>query len=130
MSQNAVPHSRILLIGLEPQLSMELSILLSSEGHVVEQSQCSDVRSDHLRRPNADLIFCASSPQCFEPLQQLVRRTRAGIPIIVVSRHPEVTEWLDAIEHGAADYCAAPFEPVQIRWILESNLPRRRSAVA
>jgi DNA-binding NtrC family response regulator len=130
MSQNAVPHSRILLIGLEPQLSMELGSLLSSDGHLVEQSPSYDLKGDRLTRSCADLIFCSSSPQCFEPLQQLVRRNRPGIPIIVVSRHPEVSEWLDAIEHGAADYCAAPFEPIQIRWILESNLPRFRSAVA
>ena len=48
----------------------------------------------------------------------------------MVSRFPEVSEWLDAMDAGASDYCASPFEPAQVRWILESNLPRQYAAVA
>ena len=29
---------------------------------------------------------------------------------------------LNALEEGAADYCAAPFEPVQMRWLLQTHL--------
>jgi DNA-binding NtrC family response regulator len=97
---------------------------------MVHESLHFDSKSNHLRREPADMIFCASKPECFLPLQQFVRRHRPGVPIVVVSRCPEVSEWLDAIENGAADYCAAPFEASQIRWILESNLPHRQSAVA
>ena len=126
MSLKLVSHARILLIGLEPQLSAELSVVLSSDGHTVHQSSHFDAE----RWDPADLIFCSSKVECFEPLQQFVRRNRPGLPIIVVSRCPEVSEWLDAMDNGAADYCAAPFEMSQIRWILESNLPYRRAAVA
>ena len=34
----------------------------------------------------------------------------------------ETQEWLDALEAGAADYCAAPFEPVQLRWLLDAHM--------
>ena len=33
-----------------------------------------------------------------------------------------VADWLDALEAGASDYCAAPFEPAQIRWVLQSHV--------
>lgn len=48
--------------------------------------------------------------------------------MVVVSRVPEVNDWLDAMDAGAADYCAAPFEKEQLDWILESNLGRYKSA--
>jgi DNA-binding NtrC family response regulator len=41
---------------------------------------------------------------------------------VVVSRHPEISDWLDSIEAGATDYCAAPFENAQVKWIVESSL--------
>ncbi len=52
-----------------------------------------------------------------------------GLPVVVVSRLPEVEGWLDALEDGAADYCAAPFEPVQLRWLLDTHT-RVRNAYA
>ena len=51
------------------------------------------------------------------------------MPVIVVSRLPEVSAWLQALEQGAADYCGAPFEARQVRWALNSSLaPANRIA--
>jgi len=35
---------------------------------------------------------------------------------------------LNVIEAGADDYCAAPFESHQLRWILDSTLSYSRAA--
>jgi len=35
---------------------------------------------------------------------------------------------LDALELGAADYCGAPFEKVQIQWLLQGALGRGAAA--
>jgi hypothetical protein len=48
--------------------------------------------------------------------------------VVVETRNPEVREWLDALESGAADYCAAPFERSQLRWIMDSNVTYRHAA--
>jgi DNA-binding response OmpR family regulator len=49
--------------------------------------------------------------------------------VIVVSRVPEVSAWLSALEQGASDYCGAPFEARQVRWALNSSLaPANRLA--
>jgi len=48
----------------------------------------------------------------------------------VVSRFPDVKQWLDALDAGASDYCGAPFERVQLHWILNSVLgwPERKAS--
>ncbi|MBA3975971.1 MAG: hypothetical protein C0504_17330 [Candidatus Solibacter sp.] len=76
---------------------------------------------------SAQIVFCDWNPAEF------TRRLAefGGKPIVVVSRAGEVAIWLDALEAGAADYCAPPFEPTQIRWILDALIERRsRSAAA
>jgi DNA-binding response OmpR family regulator len=72
-------------------------------------------------RFGADLIFC---PCRVRSLRAMLRQ-KPDLPIVVVSRLPETTEWLDAIEAGACDYCAPPFEPRQVQWILDSVFKHR-----
>jgi hypothetical protein len=47
-----------------------------------------------------------------------------GLRVVLVNRLPENDRWLDALEPGAADYCGAPFEPIQMGWLLDSVLRR------
>ncbi|NWF85828.1 MAG: hypothetical protein HXY18_18575 [Bryobacteraceae bacterium] len=72
----------------------------------------------------AQIVFCSPDREV------LTRafRTFAKLPVVVVSRLPEVDGWLDALEAGAADYCAAPFEPSQLRWLLDTHTRRPRLA--
>jgi DNA-binding NtrC family response regulator len=72
----------------------------------------------------AEVIFCGPDVEVVSTL----RAARPQAPIVVVSRHPEVKDWLDSIEAGATDYCAAPFETSQVRWILESSM-RQNGAI-
>ena len=75
----------------------------------------------------AQIVFTGWDPREFS------RRAAEfpGKPIVVVSRSADVSTWLDALEAGAADYCAPPFEAIQIRWILDALLTRKsRSAAA
>jgi DNA-binding NtrC family response regulator len=41
-------------------------------------------------------------------------------PVVVVSRLEEAEQYLLAMELGAHDYCVAPFEPAQLRWMLKT----------
>jgi DNA-binding NtrC family response regulator len=43
---------------------------------------------------------------------------------------PETSEWLDALEAGAFDYCAAPFDSQQFVRLLNTVRPATRHAVA
>lgn len=123
------PHqirARALLLGLEPRLAAELAATLADTGCSAVFGTCQE-GPDLLSRSDFDLVFCGSDPVCF---LTAVRGVRPGVPVIVASRIPEVSAWLSAMEQGAADYCAAPFEPALIRWVLETNLPGRSTFAA
>ncbi|MEO8593647.1 MAG: hypothetical protein ABI759_10010 [Candidatus Solibacter sp.] len=109
--------ANILLVGLELPLAEQLATVLRQLGQDVKTS---------------DAILDASSVQVIftsEDQLQQIQLSRPGVPVIVVSRLPEVSKWLNALEHGAADYCGAPFEARQVRWALNSSLaPANRIA--
>jgi len=117
-----VSNSKVhaLLFGLNEDLAGELLRPL--------RNFCSEVQAVAPGRPaenlktvadsSADVIFCDADMELVSALKSI----RPDSSIVVVSRHPEVSGWLDSIEAGASDYCAAPFEPSQLKWILESSL--------
>ncbi len=78
-----------------------------------------------LASSSPQIIFCGADTT----IVTQIRETNPAAPIVVVSRHPEVSGWLDSIEAGATDYCAAPFETAQVQWILETSM-RASSQVA
>lgn len=81
---------------------------------------------EKIARSSAQIIFCAANVEIVSQL----RKTNPRAQIVVVTRHPEVAGWLDAIEAGAADYCASPFETPQMNWIVESSMRAAGAAVA
>ncbi len=129
MNQDAKRPS-ILIYNLDPQLTTELERSLAG-GSVSVLFELDTRRcADHLQEFSADLIFCASDAETFTSAKGAVSIAGRQASIVVVSRNPEVTEWLDAIEAGASDYCAAPFETKHIRWIVQSHAYRRHVAAA
>jgi DNA-binding response OmpR family regulator len=109
-----------LLLGLEPAVAEELSKYLAERGMVVSH----EARLEDSQE--MDLVFCSARGA---RLGELARGMKC--PVVAVSRLPETQEWLDAMDAGAADYCAAPFEREQMDWILESNLRgKAKAAVA
>lgn len=111
---------RILLIELHEDLLCDLRDTLISarlvpaieEGMALEAVDWSQY----------DLVFC---PATYGVLEKVLAAA-SGMPqrrVIAVSRLPEVSEWLDALELGAIDYFAPPFEQSQVRWLLQTHFP-------
>jgi DNA-binding NtrC family response regulator len=104
-SENVVAP-RAILLGLEPAVETELADSLRSAAYAVSHGPGSPVARGE------GLVFC--------PRGAVFARARAAfpdLPIVVVSRLPDTGEWLEALELGALDYIAAPFETVQMRWL-------------
>ena len=78
----------------------------------------------------ADIVFAGGEPSQYLSLLRQVRSDLPALPFVVVTRLPETTAWLDALEAGATDYCSPPFESRQIHWLMESTLPRHWAANA
>jgi DNA-binding NtrC family response regulator len=118
---------QIVLIGLDAALAHELNHSLPQwEPRIVEDpvlagSDC----ADWFHRLRADLLFVAARYRHLKSLLALARE--AGIPVVVISRFPDSKEWLDAMDAGATDYAAAPFEQHQMRWILDASLGAHES---
>jgi len=107
------------LFGLSDQLAGDL---LKPLAPLCRHVDCVRGDVDGSSIPRADVIFCGADVSVVSGL----RDAQPDASVVVVSPHPEVSDWLDSIEAGAADYCAAPFESSQVRWILESSLRSRR----
>jgi DNA-binding NtrC family response regulator len=114
---------------LEPALATQIGQAVSDSLPVraaASVSKCLDL----VRRLPADLVLCGADPDKYRPLLHALKNRGLNIPVLVVSRMPEVTEWLDALDSGAADYCGAPFEPQPLQWLIGSVLLSTGQAAA
>ncbi len=98
------------MIGVEKELADQLRNALHRQAAPVAMETCGDV--DTLRALEPDMVFSGFTSDLSNLLNAVT------VPV-VVSRHPETSEYLDAMDAGAADYCSAPFEPSHIHWILK-----------
>ena len=119
-------EATVLFHGLDSELAMDLRDALAGFCEGLQQ----EVLTGHvqaraaLRNDKATIVFCGVTPETVKDL----RRSNPHASIIAVSRLPETTDWLNVIEAGADDYCAAPFESHQLRWILDSTMHYSRAA--
>jgi DNA-binding response OmpR family regulator len=104
---------------MEQNLADQLGRVLRTDHHQVTRGDALDSRVWQ-----ADVIFFGADGDSGTQDLAIARRVLPQVPCVVVTRRPETRQWLDALEDGATDYCAAPFERRQIRWILQSVLHR------
>jgi DNA-binding response OmpR family regulator len=120
--------ARVTLLALPEDLERPLTQVLREEAHKV-------IRKLHLQDlqhgPKSAALFLSADDPDFRATVSDIRVSHPDLPVIAVTRIPETAHWLDALDAGATDYCGAPFERVQIRWILNAAIrPERRAAAA
>jgi DNA-binding NtrC family response regulator len=108
---------RVALLGLPGDLEHQLAQVLRDEAHkVIRKLHLQDLRHG----PKPEAVFISGDDAQFRWTIAELREGNPGMPVIVVTRQPGTARWLDALDAGATDYCGAPFERVQVRWILDS----------
>ena len=117
----------VYLIGLDQAIASQVSRALAVERHRIETKPA---HADVCEISDVDIVFAGGEPEQYLSLLKQVREKRPNLPFVVVTRAPETTAWLDALEAGATDYCSAPFESRQIHWLMESALSRRYTMAA
>jgi DNA-binding response OmpR family regulator len=111
--------SRVTLLGLPEELERQLTQVLREEAHkVVRKRHLQDLRHG----PKSGAVFISGDAPDFRGIIARLREGDPNLPIIVVTHRAGTTEWLDALDAGATDYCGAPFERMQVRCILESAI--------
>jgi DNA-binding NtrC family response regulator len=120
-------RANILIVGLDEPLASELAQSLRDLRHSVlsEAFTCATDCLTTIERVGADLVFCGTDRQQYETIIENLRRRGQTVPLVVVSRLPETGDWLDAMDAGACDYCAAPFESRLVERIVENTLKYR-----
>ncbi len=121
LSNSQSPSINALLYGLEEPLAAELHSALAASPLNIHPQSCSGL-SECLSRiaPFDTTVIFSSFNASLISLIHAVSSESPPVPVVVVSRYPEIKEWLDALEAGASDYCSAPFEERQLLWILEA----------
>jgi len=119
--------ARVLLVGLEPANAGQISKALAECRCEVESRPAG---LSPLELGDTDVVFAGGKPSQYLPLLQRVRAALPFLPFVVVTRLPETGEWIDALEAGATDYCSFPLSSSQLKWLLDSVLPRRAAAPA
>jgi DNA-binding response OmpR family regulator len=117
----------IVTVGLDQTLAQQLARALSADQHQISHKQ-KNVLSDDLI--HADLIFANGERKQYLPILRMIRETHPALPFVVVTRVPETSDWLDALEAGATDYCSSPFDSRHMSWLMETALPSQRAVVA
>jgi DNA-binding response OmpR family regulator len=117
--------AKVLLTCMDESVAKDLTCVLAIEKHRIERRSLDSRVDDFL---DADIVFAGDDEKQYVPVLRGVRQKRPALPFIVVTKTPDTSKWLDALEAGASDYCSAPFESRQIHWLMESILPRVWSA--
>lgn len=112
---------RILLIDLPDDILCDLRDVLITT-HLVPAIE-QGVPFESVDWSQFDLVFCPASYSVMKPVLAAAAKGMQKLRVIAVSRLPEVSEWLDALELGAIDYFAPPFEQSQVRWLLQTHFP-------
>lgn len=114
---------KAVLFGLEPEVETELAASLQGTLCVILRSMGLPVMPGV--SPGSGIVFCPRGAAF-----SAAKAAYPNLPVVIVSRLPDTREWLDALELGAADYVAGPFESVQMRWLFEAHCRRARNAAA
>ncbi len=115
---------RAILFGLDPAVEAELAACLRGASYVVSRIVSQSGERSAAQGRDGGIVFCPRGAAF-----SAAKIAFPNLPVVIVSRLPDTREWLEALELGAADYVAAPFECIQMRWLLEA-LGRPGPAVA
>jgi DNA-binding NtrC family response regulator len=114
--------ARVALVGLEESAATELGRALKNE-HEIQRKPVNTTVDD---LADSDIVFADGDRRRYVNLLRGVREKRPAMPFVVVTKRAETSNWLDALEAGATDYCAAPFQDREMRWLVETALHRPR----
>jgi DNA-binding response OmpR family regulator len=119
--------AKIITVGLDHTSAVLLDRALAGGQYLIAHKPRSTVADD---LSDADIVFANGEGKQYLTLLQKFRALYPALPFVVVTRIPETSDWLDALEAGATDYCSPPFDPRHMSWLMETAIPAHRVVAA
>lgn len=119
---------RILLIDDERNINRMLTVALESDGHEVVAVESGSGAIRQLQKAAFDAAFLDLRLGPEDGLQVLsqLRRTDAGLAVIIITAFASYPSAIEATKLGAVDYLPKPFTPEQVRLVLARVERNRR----
>jgi two-component system response regulator AtoC len=118
--------NRILIVDDDEALRESLEMILSAEGYTVLTAASGEAALSLLDETDIDAVVTdlrMPGIDGFDLIPQISRRL-PGVPIILMSAHGTEDLAVEAIQRGAYDYLAKPFQPAEIRLTLRKAQER------
>jgi DNA-binding NtrC family response regulator len=119
--------ANIVTVGLDQGSAVLLDRALAPGQHQIEHKPKTTSASE---LADADIVFANGEGKQYLSLLQKSRVMFPSLPFVVVTRIPETSDWLDALEAGATDYCSMPFDARHMSWLMETAIPAHRVVAA
>jgi len=119
---------RVLIVDDDDALRESLAMLLSAEGYDLVSAASGEEALVCLDESPVDVILTdlrMPGIDGFDLIPQLARRL-PGVPVILMSAHGTTDLAVEAIERGAYDYLAKPFQPSELVLLLRKTQERER----
>jgi DNA-binding NtrC family response regulator len=123
-----MPDARVLAVDDEPDILEVLEEVLTRPGLQVVGERDAARALALLREGPFDLLIADLRMPGMDGLT-LLKAAREIVPdltVLVITAHPAVDTAVEAIRQGAFDYVTKPFEPDQLRMVVDRALAQRR----
>jgi DNA-binding NtrC family response regulator len=124
------PLRTVLIVEDEANMRRVLCALLERDGYRALEASDGAAALESLARESVDAILTDLRMPKLNGLELLeaVRRSHPEIPVIMLTAHGTVGSAVEALKQGAFDYLTKPFDPDEIRHVMEKAVSTRRLA--
>jgi len=118
----------ILIVEDEAKMRRLLDLNLADEGYAVHAAADAETGLNIVRQEKIDLVLTDLKLPAMDGLEflQMVKRTNAAIPVVVMTAYGTVETAVEAMKAGAADYVLKPFPLEEIKLVIRKELDVHR----
>jgi DNA-binding NtrC family response regulator len=121
-------HGKILIVDDEERICEAIKKALGRVGYSVDASTDAIAALDGIRRGSYDMVICDIRMPGMDGLALLerIKEHDSSILVLMITGYASIESAVEAMKKGAQEYIAKPFQPAQLRLLVERAFERRR----